>query len=49
MRVFEHQFGLSANEIDLKGKKYMQLPEQRERIRPEKCHVPGGHQTTQEI
>lgn len=36
-------------QIDLRGIKPVHLPEQKERIRPERLHVDGGRETDREI
>lgn len=45
LKVYEHAYRSTQNEIDLRGKKFLELPGQRERFRKEKGHVGGGEET----
>ena len=49
VRVFEDCYFPSLHEYDPRGKKMVNFPEQKDRIRPERVHVDGGKETTQEI
>jgi uncharacterized secreted protein with C-terminal beta-propeller domain len=49
LKTYEENYRSNQKEIDLRGIKYLTLPEQAERNRKEKGHVIGGYQTNKEL
>ena len=49
LKIFPDSYLPLTKDIDLRGKKCVALPDQRERYRPEKLHVKGGRESWSEL